>query len=478
MASTFGGLETAVRGLRTSQIALETTGHNIANVDTEGFSRQRVESTAADPYTYPSLNNTTWAGQVGTGSEVTAIRRLRDDFIDYQMRGSLSTQGKWASRQENLEQLEVIFNEPSDSGISEQLSKFWDALQELANTPDISSVRASMRETAIALTDTIKLTYEQLEELQGDLNSEVGVIVAQVNTLAKEIAELNANIAKVKGIGQSPNDLMDQRELLVQDLAKIVDVGITTDNTGQYHISVGGSLLVAGDNTMSMKVVRNMDNHGYNDIVWETTGAKVNISNGELAGILEMRDKELPYYMDKMNEFTSTLISKFNAIHQSGFGLDNSTNVSFFSGTDARDIGIDTNIMINLNNIAASGNVAGPTETPTGAEGNGDNALALSRLLNSDLVMENGKASIVDFYDGIITKLGVEAEKANNTTANQETLVNYLQERQNSVSGVNLDEELANMLKYENAYKASSRFLTAFDEMLDTLIQSTGVVGR
>ncbi|HEY8463331.1 MAG TPA: flagellar hook-associated protein FlgK [Bacillota bacterium] len=478
MGSTFGSLEVGARGLRAHQLALHVTGQNITNAATPGYSRQIAVMQTTPPYAYPSLIGTGGAGQIGTGVEVTEIIRMRDEFIDMQLQNETSLKGRWSMRQSTLEQLEVVINEPSDSSISARLNQFWESLNELATRAEDSSVRSAVAEDAIVFAQTIRHTYQQLTDLQEDLDYEVSVITGKVNTIAQQIADLNEVIAKVKGTGQQPNDLLDQRELLVQNLSELINVDVVTDTYGRYNVSVGGTLLVSGDTYSQLKVVRNMENQGRYDVVWEKNNVPANITNGQLKGLLEMRDEEVAYYIDALNNFTSTLITRFNQVHQSGFGLLDSTGRTFFTGTDAKDIDLNPEIYADLKLIAASVNVAEASELPHGAPGNGDNAVNLANVIGQEMLMSNGTFTLKEYYNGLIAKLGIDAEKANSTTDNQETLINYLQERQESVAGVSMDEELTNLIIYQNAYNASARYITTIDELLDKLINGTGTVGR
>lgn len=478
MGSTFGSLEIGVRALRAHQLGLQVTGQNISNADTPGYSRQVPGVVTTAPFTYPGLNRYSGAGQIGTGVEVASIIRMREDFIDKQIQNETSSKGRWDARQNILEHLEVVFNEPSDSGISARMTQLWDTLHELAYRPDDSSVRSAVREDAVVFADTIRHTYNQLTDLQEDIDKNVSTLVNQVNTLARQIADINVVIAKIKGTGQDPNDLMDQREQMVNELSGLVNINVTSDAFSRYNISVGGSVLVAGESYSQLQLQRNIDNNGMVDVVWQDTGMEANITGGKISGLLEMRDVDLGYYIDALNSFTSTLITNFNQVHASGYGLEGSTNIPFFSGTNAATIEVSAQIMNSINAIAASVNVAVPPELPHGAPGNGENALALTKLFNKDLLMENGTTTLMQNFNGIIAKLGIDAEKANSALMNQETLIYYLQDRQESVSGVSLDEEMTNMIKYQNAYNAASRYITTMDELLDVLIKGTGVVGR
>lgn len=459
--------------MRAHQMALDITGHNIANADTPGYSRQVANLTATAPYTLPSLQRTTTAGQMGTGVEVARIQRMRDEFIDVQIRHESSAQGRWKARQSTLEQLEVILNEPSEEGIAAYLHKFWSALQELADRPDDPAIRQVLYETAVSFTDLIRQTHSQLKTLQRDLDQQAQIIGERINSLAQQIAAVNEEIGKVISVGDDPNDLLDKREVLVRELAGLTNIEVQTDHMNRYIITISGSLLVSGDRANSLAFVENPDHNGLVDVVWAETGTVVDLRDGELKGLLEMRDLEVAYYLDALNAFASTLITEFNAVHRSGYGLSGSTGLNFFSGNDASDIRIDPAITIDLNNIAASVDLGG-----VGAPGNGENALALGGVIKTAFLMNNGTATLSDFYESIIVKLGVDAEKANTMLENKKALLHHLQKRQESVAGVSLDEEMVNMIKFQNSYNAASRLITAIDEMLETLITRTGIVGR
>mgnify|MGYP001068921045 CR=1 FL=1 len=470
MRSTFGSIETTLRGLRAQQIALDTTGHNISNANTPGYSRQAAEMTATAPYAVPTMNRYQIAGQIGTGVTVTQIRRMRDQFVDRRTQYENSSLGYWDARQRNFSHLEVTLAEPADldtgSSIGYHLNEFWSALQQLgnANRPDNIAVRSVLREKANNLCDSIRSTYRQLTTLQQDISAEIGVKIGRINSLADQIAGLNAEIAKITAVGDNPNDLLDQREVLVGELSTLTSISIQSDELNRYSISISGMLLVAGDTPYHMSV----EDDG--SVVWAHNGTDVYFANGELKGLMEMRDVEIQYYIDSLNEFATTLITEFNTIHGEGYDLDGNNGINFFAGTSAEDITLDDAILdsINgLNSIAAS---------ITGEVGNGENALRLARIIKEEELIDG--TTLSDFYDSLIAKLGVDAEKAKVTHANQKTLVGHLKNMQESVAGVSLDEEMANLIKFQNAYMASARMMTAIDEVLDKLINGTGIVGR
>jgi|SRR5690554_158708 len=464
MRSTFGGIETALRAIRAQRLALDLTGHNIANTDTPGYSRQVARTSATAPYAVPTMNRNTIAGQIGTGVETDQIERMRDEFLDRQIQYENSSLGWWTTRQSGLEQLEVIFQEPSETGLSAQLSEFWAGLEELANRPYDETVRTPVLETAITLTDTIRHTYSQLQNFQKDLDKQARVLVDRINSLAGQIAHINSEIVQVVGVGQDPNDLLDERELLVAELSEITNIDVQTNELDNMTISIGGTLLVSGDNNYPLDID---DTSGFAEIITTINSSAVNVSKGKLGSILEMRDTDVQYYLDSLDDFASTLINEFNAVHRGGHDLDGFTNVDFFDGTGAGDIEV---------NITDPREIAASSIPDT--EGNGLNAIELAKVIKDNSYATTDNATLSGFYGAMIAKLGVDANQADNALTNQTMLVNHLYNRQQSVAGVSLDEEMANMIKFQNSYNAAARIMTTLDETLDKLINGMGIVGR
>ncbi|HOQ24286.1 MAG TPA: flagellar hook-associated protein FlgK [Bacillota bacterium] len=465
MRSTFAGIETAYRALQANQLALDITGHNIANANTEGYSRQVATFSATAPYTNPAFNRSATAGQIGTGVEVAYITRMRDMFVDLQIRQENHALGRWTARYENLHQLELIYNEPSETGIADALDQFWTALQDLANRAENTSVRAVVQQRAIILTDSIRSVYEQVAQLQRDLNQEITTRVSEINALANQIADLNEQIGKVTSLGDQANDLMDQRELLVEKLSKLTNIEVTTDNVGRYNITISGKGLVYGEKVTELYLDPDLDRQGLVDVKWTDSKEKVQFKDGSVKGLLEVRDEDIEIYQKMINDMASSLINEMNAIHSAGYGLDGSTGIAFFSGSDASNIRVNNEILVDGRRIAAA----------IGDEpGEGQNALKMAALLKTP-IMNAGTTTYAAYYSSIISRLGVDAQKATTMKDNQEVLVGHLKDRQESVAGVSLDEEMANMIKFQHAYNAAARILTTLDAVLDTIINKMAV---
>ncbi len=478
MSSIFFGLEIGRRGLQAQQRALDVTAHNVANANTPGYTRQEAVMAAADPIPVPSLHMPSGAGQLGTGVEITAIRRLRDGFIDLQIRNESRSLGYWEARQENLNKIEGIFNEPSDSGLQSVFELFWQSLEELSKNPESLAARSLVLERAQTLTETFNHLDSRLQELQQDLNATVKIKVDEINSLGRQIADLNQQILKIEVMGARANDLRDRRDLLVDQLAKIVPVQVQEDGRGVLTVTLGGCPLVQGAQLNRLGVVEN--DPGFYDVVWETPkGREVAVDGGYLGGLLEMRDDYIPDLREKLDNLAAEFAKEFNVIHSRGYDLNGDQGVNFFVNgekTAPDDITAD----ITAGNIALNPELLGHPEKIAAAtqieKGDGSNALDLAGLKHQTI--DGLGTTFDDYYRSMIGVRGVDAQQAVRMKENQELLVSQLENNRQAVSGVSLDEEMINMIKFQHAYSAASRLITALDEMLEIIINRMGVVGR
>lgn len=467
MRSTFGGLEIARRSLASQQLALNVTGHNIANANTPGYTRQVAVLKATAPYTVPGHYHPGGVGQVGTGVEVGVIRRLGDRFIQAEMNKEARNTGYWTSRQHILRQIEVALMEPSDTGIQNALQQYWAALQELHKSPASHAVRSVVAERAGVLAETIRFAYSQLLPIQRELDASMQSMVQRINVLAEQIATLNWEISQAIVVGYQPNDLLDQRDLLVQELSRLTGATAAQRNQGMIAVVVGGITLVDGTHTRAIAAEPEPGHVHRTRFVWSDLGTEVTFDGGEMKGHLEGRDVLIPEYIEQLNKLASTIITETNKVHRQGIGLNQSTGLDFFTGTDASDIGVNELILADPSYIAAS---------KTGEPGDGDNALAMARLSQMPLV--DGTATLDNYFASIVSRLGVISQKALHMVEHQADVENHLAALRESVAGVSLDEEMTNMIMFQHAYAAAARVVTAMDEALETLILRTGLVGR
>jgi len=447
--STFMGLETSLRGLLAQQQALDTTSHNIANASTTGYSRQVAVFQASPAYTMPGVTTApAGPGQIGTGVDVAGYQRIRDAFLDVQYRAQSMLQGQAQANQDGLQQVQLAFNEPTDSGISSLLSNYWGAWQNLSNNPEDMGTRQALAQSAASLADGFQSLSSQLTTLQSQTAQNVTDQINQVNNLGTQIAQLNLTISKITATGNSPNDLLDQRDLLVDQLSALGNVAVTNGVNGSVDISFGGASLVTAGTSATLAES-------------DLTG----LSAGKIQGLITLRDTTIPGYQAQLNTIASTLITKTNAQSAAGFDLNGNAGGAFFTGTDATDIAVNPALVSNPALIAASA---------TGAVGDAGNALRMAGMQTTPTI---GAATIDAAYTQLVTQVGADVQQATNQVETTTALTNALQNQRQSVSGVSLDEEMTNLITFQRGYQASARALSAMDDMLDQLINRTGRVG-
>ena len=486
MRTTFSGIVIALRALQAQQTSLDVTGHNVANANTPGFSRQRAVHRASQPYPMPMLAGGVSGGQYGTGVEVSQIMRMRDLFVETRLRQENPWLGYWETMEQGLSQVELFFNEPSETGIASALDQLWDSLQDLSHSAESESVRRVVIQRAQVLVESIFNSRNQLHELRADLNNSVQVRVNEINILASQIADLNNQISKVTASGSAPNDLLDQRDVLLEQLSRIADIEVTDDHANMVIVTLDGVGLVQRSTAYLLETRRvQRPDLGYDkyEIYWQSTGSPVKVEAGELGATLVLRDEKVQHYIDELDKWTLNFADVFNQIHRQGFDLNGDSGEDFFvfSADDisdvqfaAFDIKVNPEIMKDPRKIAASS--FGPEDDRPDPIANGDIALKLAELRHKPPVGQD--FTLAEGFISIIASLGVDAEEAIKMAENRDVLVTHLLNLREATSGVSLDEEMANMIKFQHAYNAAARLMTAVDESLDVIINRLGVVGR
>jgi flagellar hook-associated protein 1 FlgK len=626
MSSTFMGLEIGKRGLASHQQALQVTGHNISNAENKEYSRQRVVITAADPIYAPALNRANTPGNIGQGSVVSMVERIRDHFIDDRIVAEKNTTGFWKTKDDFIYQIEAVYNEPSDQSLRSRLDSLWSSWQELSKYPEERSTREVTKEKAVHLANEVNNIYRQLYDLREDANRQVAQRVEQVNLYAREIRDLNERIQKSEALGDRPNDLLDKRDAFVEKLSTIVDISVGRSDKDEHIVYIGGENLVQGNIYRPLKTVKNPDNNGMYDVLWNTETA-VTIKGGELAGLIDVRDNILRQNINDINAFAVNFTDMVNEVHKDGFGRRGETNTNFFehlpvsdnsegnfdlnnnginnvtaiykiagnnkidsSLTFARNNELDSvaeidynesdtvnsvikkindaklgvaayidhrghfavkatlasdndkknfmirhledsgqfmvgftgvlkqsgpqgsfdyrrvddivkllpprdnititpkfnpaafmavsdDIMMDVDKIAAAkGKDIGGTgdfNTSNGI-GDGSNALEIASLRHRHAMVDS-KSTFNEFYTSIISRIGAQGEESKNRVENQTVMMKNLENIRESISGINLDEEMANMISFQHGYNAAARVITTFDNMLDVIINRMGV---
>ena len=397
MGSTFSGLEIGKRALWAQQKSLEVTGHNIANANTEGYSRQEAIQSATTP------RSVFGAGQIGTGVEVSEVRRARSDFIDKQIRKETRTKGYWKIKDDSLNELELIFNEPSDKGIQQTMSDFWNSMQDLNNKPESKAVRATVRQRALALTDSFNHIDTQLDDYKLSLNSRVQSTVQDINSHANRIADLNRQIVRIESDNQDANDLRDKRTKLVNELSELTNIQVKENDVGSLRISVSGRGLVQGDSTNELAVKPDSTNDNLYQVEW-SNGNSLTLKDGKLKGLIEVRDQDIDNYRSQLDNMASQLITEFNQQHKSGYGLDTVNHVE--SNTNVLDPNNNLNLTGDFDIKVDGGAPSGSTHNLTVNAGD-----SLSDLKNTIDGLGDVNASInakSESIDDINSALGYE----------------------------------------------------------------------
>lgn len=464
MAGTFLGISTALSSLQAQQAALDTVSHNIANANTPGYKRQRVLLGEGNPITLSVGANS--GTTLGTGVHVQEIQRVQDDFVDSRVRQTTGLAAEWSAKSDTLSQVESVFNEPSDNGIATQLSKFWDAWEKVSANPDDSSIRNSLIGQAQTLTMQIRQSYSQLKNMSDDIDSSVKSDVDKINQITSQIADLNGKIARTSSSGVSPNDLLDQRDLLVNQLTGLAGVEVSGQSGQEFMVTLGNKVLVQGTEADQLGV--RLDGFGVPEVFSCSTGESREIPGGEIAGLMDVRNNSLSGFMTSLDNFVTSLSTAVNTIHRTGFKANGVAAGDFFDPTTTA-----ANFEVSAAILASPGNVA--TSDVATRPGNNNVSNNIAALRTQPL---GAGSTLGQIYQGIITGAGTQSALAKQYADTQNATLDQFTAQQQSISGVSLDEEMTDMIKFQRCYGAAARVLTACDDMLSTLIDKTGLVGR
>lgn len=452
MSGLFGTLSLARRALMSQQLGMNVTSHNIANAATPGYTRQRADLAATLPF------RNAQGLFIGTGVEVDGINRLRDRFLDNSYRQSSGSLGSASLRYGVLNQIEVDFQEPGDNGLQAAMDKFFNAFQELSAHPEESGPRNNVLTQATTLVQRFNRLNTTLTTQRNNLIEAAASKVASINALTEKIAALNQQIGVSRGGGNEPNDLLDQRDLAIDQLSKLANITASLDSTGTMLVSIGGTLVASNGSSVPLK----SSLVGTTLKITSGTGQDVQVTGGEVGALLEMHNTTIPGYTAQLDSLASSIITRVNALHSAGYGLGTPppTGMDFFTGSSASTIAVNSQISSNTDNIAASS---------TGAPGDNRNALALYGIMNERL-MDGGTKTVTQFYSRFVSSIGSDITSAGNSVKGVELVLGQLESQRDSVSGVSLDEEMTNLIKFQRSYEAAARIINTADEMLQTVL--------
>ena len=420
MSGLLSTLNTAKSGMNVSQVAIQTTSHNISNINTPGYSRQRVNQSASSPYSMPGKNSNFGAVQIGTGAQIDDVTRIRNSFYDYQYRSESHQYGSTSVKYEYFKNIEGIFNEPSDTAISSSLNSFFNSWSELSKDPQSSGVKSVVIENGKYLSNSINSAFKRLESLEEGLDKQSEYIMDEVNSMLSQLDKLEKNIKIIQGSGKSPNDFLDQRDQLLDNLS--------------FKLNIN-------DKDVKATLKKAYDANGKVTLD-DLTKSGVKIS-GELEGTLSMK-KEINKYKDGLKQLANTITSNVNK----AAGQD------IFKAKDGELISINPEML----------------QEPEKINVTADIALKVYEL-KSEKVNINGKDMTINtFYNSMIQDLGQSSAAVIRDESNQSKLLENIDSSRSSVSGVSLDEEMISLVQLQHTYSANAKVMSTIDSLLDVVV--------
>ncbi len=439
--------------LAASQSALNTTGQNIANANTEGYSRKVTNFEASVNYLGGGL-------QIGSGVTVNEVTRVRNRFIDSQLSLQRQTLSYWSTMESKHLLIEQIYEEPGETGLSSIMNSFFESWSELANAPENSSLRENVIYQGDALVKKFNSLNERLTDMENELTDEISDEIEKFNDYAQQITEINSKLLYVDKRSGSYSSLLDNRDVLLEKMNEIADITIQENDDGQVNLSLNGKVFLQKTHFIqldSSKIDGDMAEMNWSD---GTTSATA--QGGKLGALIDLRENIIPENIEKLDNLASAIVDTINTQHKAGYGYDGSTGVVFFdvNSVDANTIALNSSLYTNNQLLATSSD---------GEAGSGGNALLMSQLQDSKVLADN-TATFTDYYSEIVATEGNRREEAITLYEGQEIFTDNLYSYQQSITGVSLDEEMTDLLKYQRSYQAASKLITLADEISETLI--------
>jgi flagellar hook-associated protein 1 FlgK len=468
--STFSGLNAATTALWANRRGLDVTGQNIANVNTEGYSRQRVDLQAIGGSVVPAFYST--SPGIGAGVSADDVTRIRDAFLEGRGHTEHANSAQLTAETDAYELVEQSFREPGETGIQSLLSDMWKGWQDVANNPKEPAARGQVLQQLDTLVGGIHFSQASLGAQWTQTRENLEVLVKDVNASATTIAQLNKAIRGATQTGLPANDLADQRDLLVMKLADQIGATIRPGEDGMVDVIVGGMSLVSGTAESQFAVQGPTDP----DLITATdkprivtaTGGYTVTPGGTAGGQLSSLNVIIPSYRGQLDKLAQDLATSLNAAHAAGFDLTGAAGQPLLGSSGGPVTAESLKLLITSPDLVAASSVGPTAGVPAVDNGNADK-IAQMRLSTTGI--DAG-------YRKMIVELGVQSAVSQRNLGIQGVITTQVDAARESVAGVNLDEEMTNMLTFQHAYSAAGRMITAIDETLDVLINRTGLVGR
>ena len=461
MSSLFYGLNIAKNTLSAQTQVLNVTAHNVANANTPGYSKQTVELAAVNNNSPSSLRSSSDLA-IGAGVEAKSVARSRSPLYDAIYRKENQNYNNFSKTEDLLSQVELLFDEPSDRGLSSILNDFFNSWQDIASDPPNMGARQSLKSIGNELTDRLHRINTQLLTMRQDIDNEISAIPASINEISRDISTLNESILLAGIQGGSANDLRDKRDTLIDELSKFSDVRAVEQSDGTMTVIIGSKVIVEHNKATELYAVSSTSDQRnvQRTVIRSKDGTDYVPTEGELGALINFRDVTLEDIMGKFNTLADSIVRTVNFEHENGFGLDGGTGRDFFDPNHTKAFNISISDDINdVSHIAASGN---------GDKGDSANALRINDLRS--LKMVNNQFSYGEYYNATISHIGVLAKEAKSGRTNEELLVSQIDNAREGIKGVSIDEELITMIQAQYIYQGASRMIVVLDSLLETLI--------
>ena len=465
MPSLFGSLGIARDALSVQQTALDVTQNNIANVNTPGYARQRINLVPGDPVAQDVY-------QAGAGVRVASIDAYRVRFLDYRINEELQRQGEMAASSSTLQQIEAIFNESTGTGLQASLTAFFNSFSSLANAPEDVTLREQVLARAEDLAAQFGHSYEQLQSIQRLQERAIADSVSEINSMATEIAKLNVEVVTARGSKGNENTLRDRRQQLIDRLAELTDITYFETETGSLTVMVRqGAPLVLGDHVNTWEAVQS-DSGPFLEIHAGDTDITSSIQSGKLGGLLKVRDTNIASYLSALDDLAAALISRINGQHALGADLDGNPGGDFFVPFTQTVPGSNAGAARSLDLAFSDPRLIAAADA-TGGPGSNANARNLAHVKDEPLLSGNS-ATIDQFYANLIFRIGRDTKTAMDGLETETQLVTQIRNQQDAVTGVSLDEEAVDIMRYQRAYQANARIIAVIDDLTGDLLRLLG----
>ena len=461
-----GTMEMARNAMRVARSGAEVSGNNLANAANPAYARQRIKLNS-------SVTIPTEKGPQGSGAEVARLESIRDKVLDKSIISEKSISQYLDSKQVYLRRAEANLGQTVDSrsidsgggahGISEGMTELFNSFQSLSVSPTSTAERQIVVFNAQKIADKFNTIDRRLSDLRTGINAEVEDLVTSVNSKLKAVANIAVNLGNIEIVEGSANEVRDSLQSSLEELAEFVNISTATNDDGELNVFIDGVQMIT-DNIMTNSVGLHTDINGMHTMAEQVAGNVMNLKSGYLKGLIDARDTSIVDLQTKINTLATQLITEVNTLHRSGYDLNGNTGQDLFTGTGAADVGVNTNIVSDPRQLQGSSSAS--------ESSNNDVIRSIAALSTTALTGLNGM-TFSEHYGNTISRFGQEISLTTAQLDDQKAVQKMLEKQRESIMGVSVDEEVANLVVYQRAFQASAKLLTTMDSLMKDVLNLT-----